>query len=302
MIFIITLLNIFAINAYGLSIESTAHSPGEVKFSINGEAPFQIYKSINAVNYTLVTELEENVYIERGLEGGQTYFYKIIDSTGDELVVKQAVPITNLDVLPLTVEELGDTYIHLNWNSFLHFVDIYLDGDLYESNVEESSLTITGLRPDTEYTVYYIDSYGGYSNTVRFTTSDELDTFMKRLDDLLRKLFVSNKFKIDSNNDGISDGYQPIKNKFDDLMETGPFQYPKDIKDTIIDSKDKIKSSQLGDLPLMEVTYLPGFTINVFDFTGLEEIIEIIRKILVAILYVSLFIYFAKKLIPSLKA
>lgn len=296
------MLNISTLNIYGLSIESTTHSAGEVKFSINGESPFQIYKSIDAVNYTFITELSENVYIERGLNGGQTYYYKIIDSTGDNLVVKQAVPITNLSVLPLTLEELGDTYVHLNWNSFIHYVDIYLDGYLYESELLESSLTITGLRPNTEYTVYYIDSFGGYSNTIRFTTSNELDTFMKRLDDLLRKLFVSNKFQIDSNNDGISDGYQPIKNKFDELMETGPFQYPKDLKDSVINSKDKIKSTQLGDLPLMEVTYIPGFTINVFDFSGLEQIVETIRKILVAILYVSLFIYFAKKLIPSLKA
>lgn len=234
--------------------------------------------------------------------GGQTYYYKIIDSEQNELIVKQAVPITNLSVLPLTLEELGDDFVHLNWNSFIASVDIYLDGELYESRVIESSLTLTGLLPDTEYTVYYIDSYGTYSNTIRFTTSDELSNLIDKLDDLLRKLFVSKEFQVDSNNDGISDGYQPIKNKFDELLETGPFQYPKDIKDSIIDSKDKVTSTELGDLPLMEVTYLPGFTINVFDFTGLEEIVKSIREILVATLYVSLFIYFAKKLIPSLNA
>jgi hypothetical protein len=293
---------VITFDAYSLSIESTTHSTGEVKFSINGEQPFEIYKSTNSVDYDFITTLEDNMYLERGLEGGQTYYYKIIDSTGDNLLVKQAVPITNLEVLPLTVTELGDTYIHLNYNSFLHYVDIYLDGDLYESEVTESSITITGLSPNTEHFVYYIDSYGGYSNTVRFTTSQELDNLLDRLDDLLRKLFVTNEFQVDSNNDGISDGYQPIKNKFDDLLTTGPFQYPKDVKDSITGIKDNVKSTQFSDLPLMEIEYLPNFKINVFDFTGLENIVENIRKILVAVLYVSLFFYFARKLIPSLKA
>lgn len=285
-----------------MSIESTTHSTGEVKFSINGKAPFQIYKSLNYVDYEFLTEITDNLFVESGLQGGQTYYYKVIDSTGDNLIVKQAVPITNLQVMPLTLEELGDTYIHLNWNSFLHYVDIYLNGNLYETNIVENGYTLTNLLPGTEYTVYYVDSYGGYSNTIRFTTTNELDTFMKRLDNLLRKLFVSDKYQIDSNNDGVSDGYQGIKNRFDELINSGPFQYPKDLKDTIDISKGKVVSTGLGDLPLMEVTYLPGFTINVFDFTGLENIIKIIRQILVAILYVSLFIYFAKKLIPTLKA
>jgi len=236
------------------------------------------------------------------LQAGETIYYKIIDSTGDELVVKQTVPITNLNVLPLTLEQLGDTYIHVNWNSFIHSVDIYLNDSLYESNITDSSMTITSLRPNTEYTIYYIDSYGTQSNTIRFTTLNELNTVMARLDDLLRKLFVTDDYYYDSNNDGVSDGFQPIKNKFDEFTETSPFQYPKDIKDSIIDTSDKVISSDLDDLPLMEITYLPGFTINVFDFTGLENIIEIIRSILVAILYVSLFIYFAKKLIPALRA
>lgn len=300
--FLIIIININIFTAYGLSIESTQHSPGEVCFAINGDAPFEVYVSQDLQNYDFVTTLQTTIFQQRGLESGQTYYYKIIDSTGDELVVKQSVPYTTLDVLPLTVYELGDTYIQLNWNSFLHTVDIYLNGQLYESNVEESSITLTGLKANKEYYVYYIDSVGNYSNTVRFTTTNLLDSFMARLDDLLRKLFVSNDYYIDSNNDGISDGYQPIKNKFDELLETSPFQYPKDIKDSILNTGNSVTSSNLEDLPLMEVTYLPGFTINVFDFTGLEDIVKNIRKILVAILYVSLFIYFVKKLIPRLNA
>lgn len=296
------MLNLSIINVFALSIESTSHSPGEVRFSINGQAPYEIYKSSDSINYSFIKSIEDNMYYERGLVSGETYYYKIIDSTGADLIVKQAIPITNLSILPLTLEELGDYYVHLNWNSYIHYVDIYLDGELYETNVTESGLTITGLEANTEHTVYYIDSYGGYSNTIRFTTSDELDTIMQKLDNLLRKLFVSDKYNIDSNNDGISDGFQPVKNKFDELMTTGPFQYPKDLQNSIINSKNNVTSTTFADLPLMEVTYVPGFTINVFDFTGLESIVKTIREILVAILYVSLFIYFAKKLIPSLKA
>lgn len=247
-------------------------------------------------------EIEDSYFYDRGLAPGTTFYYKIIDSTDDEIIVKQTVPITTLNVLPLTLEHLGDTFIHVNWNSFIHSVDIYLNDSLYESNITDSSLTITGLQPKREYTIYYIDSYGTQSNTIRFTTLNELNTAISRLDDLLRKLFVTDDYYYDSNNDGVSDGLQPIKNKFDEFIETSPFQYPKDIKDSIIDTSDKVKSTDIDDLPLMEITYLPGFTINVFDFTGLEDIVTIIRSILVAILYVSLFIYFVKKLIPALRA
>lgn len=302
LVLIILIFNIS--NVFGLSIESTVHSPGQVYFKINGIAPFEIKRSINSLNnFESLGTIETNEFFEQGLEPISIYWYEITEiSTGDTLTVKYSSPITNINVYPLEVTQLGDDYIQVNWSHLLHSVDLYLNGSLLDSDITETTYTINNLQPNREYTLYYIDSSGMISNTIRFTTLNELSNFMDELDYLLRKLFVSNDFKIDSNNDGISDGFQPVKNRFDDLINGGVGKYPQDIRDSIIDSSDNVNSDSLDDLPTFDVEFIKGYTINVFDFTGLEDLVKQIRNILVAVLYVGLFLYFVKKLIPKLNA
>lgn len=292
-----------------LIVEGT-HSPGIVDLKIvGGVAPYKIYKGNDNQNFEFVMEITSNKYRESGLENGKTYWFKVIDKNGLATTVKQTIPITSIQIYPLEVIELSDTYVQLNWNSLYSSVDLYVNGSLWESNIKESSVTVTGLRPNTVYTFHFVNFIGEKSNTVRVTTSNNLDNLIGRLDDLLRKLFVNDNFKIDSNNNGISDGLEPVYNKGKEIIDTPIIKYPSDLGNIIKDSESNIKtpsieenSGELKNFPKLEVEFIPGYKTNILNLEPFLKEIKTIRFILVCMLWIGLFIYFAQKLIPKLNS
>lgn len=290
-----------------LTVEGT-HSPGIVDLKIvGGVAPFKIYKGTDNQNFEFVMEITSNKYRESGLENGKTYWFKVVDKNGLSTTVKQTIPYTVIQIYPLEVIELSDTYVQLNWNSLYSSVDLYVNGSLWESNVKESSVTVTGLTPNTVYTFYFINFIGEKSNTIRVTTSKKLDDLISRLDALLSKLFVSDKHRIDSNNNGISDGLEPIYDKGKQIVDTPIIKYPSDlgniIKDTEISTPSIDESSgELKNFPKLEVEFIPGHKTNILNLEPFLDEIKKIRFILVCMLWVGLFIYFAQKLIPKLNS
>ena len=219
------------------------------------------------------------------------------------------MPFTVIEVYPLEVIELADTYVQLKWNSLYSTVDLYVNGSLWESSINESSITVTNLSPGRDYTFYFLNRAGEKSNTIRVTTSKNLDNLINRLDDLLTKLFVSDSFRVDSDNNGIPDGMEGISNKAKEIINTPVIRYPSDVGSIIDDSKDLIKTPSIDDdpsalnkLPKFEIEFVPGFKLNMLDLEPFKEQIKLIRYILVCMLYVSLFIYFVNKVIPKLDA
>lgn len=287
-----------------------SHSPGEVSLKImNGTSPYKIYKSFDGENFEYIMEITSNTYKESGLENGKTYWYRVVDSTGKTGLAKQTIPFTVIEVYPLEVTELADTYVQLKWNSLYSTVDLYVNGSLWESSIKESSITVDNLTPGTEYIFHFINRAGEISNSVRVTTSKNLDNLINRLDKLLTDLFVSDNFRIDSNNNGIVDGMEGIHNKGQEIINTPGIKYPSNIGSIIEDGKNSITtpsieedSSALSNLPKLEVEIIPGYKINVFNLEPFIKIIKIIRYILVCMIYVELFIYFVNKVIPNLNA
>lgn len=310
-IFILPLLLLLGLNAYAdvMYVEGS-HSPGTVDLNImNGTQPYKIYKSLDEKNYEFVMEITSNKYKESGLENGRTYWYKVVDSTGKTGLAKQTIPFTMIEVYPLEVTELGDTYVQLKWNTLYSTVDLYINGSLWESSVKESSVTVNNLTPGKEYVFHFINRAGERSNSIRVTTSKNLDNLINRLDKLLTKLFVSDSFKVDSNNNGIVDGMEGIHNKGQEIINTPIIKYPSNVGEIIGNSKDKIKtpsidesSSALNNLPKFEIEFVPGYKVNILNLEPFIKEIKLIRYILVCMLYVGLFIYFANKLIPKLNA
>ncbi len=311
-IIIITFLLIFFpfyVYGYVLSIEGS-HTPGAIDLNIiNGNPPYEIYKSENNTDFYFITEITSSRYVEHGLQNGKTYWYKVIDSLGNTGLAKQTMPFTVIEVYPLEVIELADTYVQLKWNSLYSTVDLYVNGSLWESSINESSITVTNLSPGRDYTFYFLNRAGEKSNTIRVTTSKNLDNLINRLDDLLTKLFVSDSFRVDSDNNGIPDGMEGISNKAKEIINTPVIRYPSDVGSIIDDSKDLIKTPSIDDdpsalnkLPKFEIEFVPGFKLNMLDLEPFKEQIKLIRYILVCMLYVSLFIYFVNKVIPKLDA
>lgn len=305
------LLIVFSFNAYSdsLYVEGT-HTPGAIELNImNGIGPYKIYKSTDNQNFNYLMEITSSRYKESGLENGRTYWYKVVDSTGKTGLAKQTIPFTMIEVYPLEVTELGDTYVQLKWNTLYSTVDLYVNGSLWESSINESSVTVDNLAPGKEYVFHFINRAGERSNSVRVTTSKNLDNLINRLDKLLTKLFVSDSFKVDSNNNGIVDGMEGIHNKGQEIINTPIIKYPSNVGDIIGNSKDKIKtpsieesSSALNNLPKFEVEFVPGYKVNILNLEPFIKQIKLIRYVLVCMLYVDLFIYFVNKVIPSLNA
>lgn len=311
---ILTFLFIFSSNIlYAdenfLHIEGT-HSPGIVDLKIkNGVPPFKIYKSTDNENFDFMLEITSDNYRESGLENGKTYWFKVVDSNGKYGIVKQTIPYTAIIVYPLEVTELGDTYVNLKWNSLYSAVDLYINGRLWQSYITATNVTVTNLEPNTEYTFYFVNFIGERSNTVKITTTKKLDDLISKLDNMLNKLFVSDNFRIDSNNNGIVDGLEGVYDKGKQIIDTPIIKYPSDIANIVGDVKDSIKTpsidespSELSNLPKFEVEFIKGYKVNVLNLEPFYKEIKIIRYILVCMLYVGLFIYFAKKLIPKLNA
>ena len=276
---------------------------------MNGTPPYKIYKSLDEQNFQFIMEITSNRYKESGLENGRTYWYKVVDSTGKTGLAKQTIPFTMIEIYPLEVTELGDTYVQLKCNSLYSNIDLYVNGSLWKSSIKESSLTVDNLTPGKEYVFHFINRAGERSNSIKVTTSKNLDNLINRLDTLLTKLFVSDNFNIDSNNNGIVDGMEGIHNKGQEIINTPIIKYPSNIGEIIGNSKDKIttpsideSSSALSNLPKFEIEFVPGYKVNILNLEPFIKEIKLIRYILVCMLYVGLFIYFANKLIPKLNA
>lgn len=299
-------INIY-VYANDLFVEGSTHSPGQIKLTIfNGTSPYQIYKSEDKETFDYIMETSTNQYIEYGLTNGKTYYYKVIDSNDNSIIVKQTIPFTTLEVYPLSVLELGDYYVQLEWTSFYSDVDIYVNDTIYIKNCKDSSITVNNLQPNTEYLFYYINNGGEKSNTIRVTTTKQLDNIINRLDKMLNDLFVSDEFKTDSDNDGIVDGLEPIYNKGQEIVNSPVVKFADNIGGIISEYEvvDSIEDNDkaLDDLPRLEVEFIPGKKINVFDLSEFTNEIKMIRFLLVCMLYVELFFYFVQCVIPRLGA
>lgn len=305
-IIIITNNNVYADTLY---VEGS-HTPGAINLKImNGNAPYKIYKSTDEQNYDFIMEITSDRYKESGLENGRTYWYKVIDSNGKTGLAKQTIPFTMIEVYPLEITELGDNYVQLKWNSLYSNIDLYVNGFLWDSSIKESSITVTDLNSNSEYTFYFINRAGEKSNTVKVTTSNDLNNLINKLDKLLTSLFYDDSFKIDSNNNGIVDGMEGIYDKAEEIIKSPIIGLPSDIGSIIKDSGDKIKtpsieddSSGLNKLPKFEVEIIPGYKVNLLNLEPFLKEIKLIRYILVCMLYVELFIYFINKVVPNLNA
>lgn len=270
------------------------------------------------------------IYREYGLSSG-TYFYKIVDSFQQVYILSVYVPLSVTSILPLRVVQYDDYSVHVEWDEFLstysdvpnETASIYLNDTLVERNIEENNYTLTNLKPNTRYRIYIVSAGGWKSNTIGITTSNEQASLLSKLDDMLRKLLIPDN-NIDSDNDGISDSFDKLVDAIKNLNNYAPIQIgqstagqignwqsnfpagpvlgdPNASMGEIIDSlNDDTLNDAFNDFKL-EVEFAPGLKFNVFDLNRYKTIIAVIRGVLVAFLYIELFIFFMKVLIPVFK-
>ena len=85
---------------------------------------------------------------------------------------------------------------------------------------------------------------------------------------------------------------------FDKFMEYEPFKVPENVGLALKNVGDFEKKN----LPTIKATIVPGYEpITIFDLKPWLNEIKMIRKLMVAILYISLFFYFVRALVPKLK-
>lgn len=122
-------------------------------------------------------------------------------------------------------------------------------------------------------------------------TSLKLDDLIAKLNELIRLLLGSQQ--------GLEDSITNLTDAFNGLMNKDVFHASDNLKGEI---NNLTTNFQTGELPKLSATVIPGQPpMTIFSLDDWIWLIDIIRKLLVAILYLSVFIYFIRFFVPRLK-
>lgn len=284
---ILTLMFIFLFSnlAFGLTAQVDTHSTGTINLKINGAPPFDISKSLDNINFDELLTTNDYIFTEYGLEASRSYFYKVKDSTGSEIYVKYTAPSLFMQIIPLEVIDISDTFVTVKWDMYdFRFGDIYLDGNFYKNIDDTTSLTFDNLVPNTEHNVYIINNLNVKSNTITFKTTDYLDS----IDKMLKELFISSNFNVDTDSDGLVDGLESINSKMDSIVNKLGGQTISNVQSIVQEVDYQTGISDLEDLPKISTDFR-GLEITVLDLndTRFLDIMENIRLLVLSILTVS---------------
>ena len=301
-------------SASALTVENWHLSSGTVLLRFfGGQAPYEIYKSaehstsglLEDMTWGLVDTADSNEFRMYGLENGVTHYFKVVDASGSIYYSTYTPPLITIDIDALSVSELKDTWVHLKWSKIYNDVNLYVNGSFIQ-RVKGSEFTVTGLSPNTKYVFHFETLRGNPSNTVIVTTPNDMSSFLGKLNNILEDLFISDDFQIDSNGDGVVDGYQPIHDSITDIGDNGLVQLPGQVGDIVGDAGNNIGSLDPGKNPspiIFEVDLGALGTVDLLSgLAFFKDEIIMIRRLLVAILYSSVVFYFIKLMIPSLRA
>lgn len=185
-----------------------------------------------------------------------------------------------------------------------------------------TAITLNSTEDDVQQTNHYLqaisaklkeyDTFGNSFNNIANSVGDiklTLDSNIKdlgnnlvgttlKLDDLIAKLNELIRLLLGSQQ-GLEDSITNMTDAFNNLMNKDIFHASDGLKGEI----DNISANfQTGELPKLSATVIPGEApMVIFSLDDWIWLIDIIRKLLVAILYLSVFIYFIKFFIPRLK-
>lgn len=285
---VIFLFSFISVNAFELLAEQ--HETGKIVLNINnGSPPYQIYRSLDNENFNFVTSVDTDIFIEYGLEGGKTYFYKVIDSNNYEAFSRYSVPILFEQIIPLTIINITDNQATIEWDMYdFKNCNIYLNGLIIESVNDITSYTLDNLSENTEYTVYLLNEFGIKSNTITFRTTDYFD----QLDKLLKELFVKD-LNVDSDSDGLPDIMESIGDKIDSIVDNLGGSTITGVKDVIESVDYDTGIEDLQNLPKVQTNFR-GLNIKILDLDDSRylEIMDTLRFIVLCVLTVT-FIFLA---------
>ena len=119
---------------------------------------------------------------------------------------------------------------------------------------------------------------------VIFKTTDYLDS----IDKMLKELFVSTDFNIDSDSDGLVDGIEPINDKVDSIVDKLGGDTITGVQDVIGDIDYSTTESALQGLPKVQTEFM-GLNIKVLDLDDSRflSVMEDIRLLVLAIMTIS---------------
>lgn len=272
---------------YPISMYAITHQTGMITLYCDGYYPLRIYRSTDRSNWTLMSTLAQNMYTEYGLNNGTTYYYKLVDKYGREVMQRYTPPFTSIQVLPLQVVQIDDTTVHLRWDNYEYEKTLYVDGNAVVSALVANEYTVDNLEPNTRYEIYTLNRLNERSNTVIVKTTDR----MNKLEKMMDKVFSPPPYK-DTDNDGLQDFLEPLAAAMDELKQAAGMDNINQAKD-IIDSMDfsdfkKDSVEALADIPKISTNYM-GLEIKVFDIES-EQFLEwakLIRNLVLAILVCS---------------
>lgn len=287
-ILIIFIFSITYIPSYAFEGEAINHETGKITMSLNGNAPYQIYQSIDNENFTLIGGSDSDLYSVYGLEGGNTYYFRIVDSGGGVCFLRYSVPAMMLQKLPLSIVDIRDNEATIYWDMYdFKDADIYVNGSVVKSVNDLTSYTLNNLTPNTEYRVYLKNKYDVQTNTICFRTTNFFDK--------LQKLFASDLDK-DSDNDGIPDWLEPIMDKLNEILDKIGGGTINDVANIVNDGSVNIGDGDINGIPKIETTY-KGLHIKVFDLndprlSGMIHDIRLLCLAIVTIMFIFLVLTF----------
>jgi hypothetical protein len=272
---------------YPISMYAITHQTGMITLYNDGYYPLQIYKSIDRQNWTFMSTLTQNMYTEYGLNNSTTYYYKLKDKYGREVVQRYTPPITSIQVLPLQVIQIDDTTVHLRWDSYEYEKTVYVNGNAVVTGLSANEYTVDNLEPKTQYEIYTINRINERSNTVIVKTTDRMNKLEKTLD----KVFSPPPYQ-DSDNDGLQDYLEPLTAAMDAIKKAAGMDAINEAQDIInsMDFSDFKKDSveAMADIPKMTTDYM-GIEIKVLDLESewFLDIAKSIRALVLAVLVCS---------------
>jgi len=217
------------------------------------------------------------------------------------MIKRYTTPYTVVNADQLRVIDIKDNACTVEWsylNSY-YDIDLYLNGvNIKTLSPNKTSFTLTDLNPNTEYRVHITTKTGYISNIVTFRTTDFENSFFARLNDMIAKFFVPNN-TYDGNFNGVPDTYDGILRAWKQWEDYSPISSGKGAANVIKDLTGDFEGSD--EYPNFQVTFGPGLTFNVFDFEEFDEQIQVIRKLLSAVIWITFFMFLVQLLIPIFK-